>query len=64
MGNESNGSPFEHTARVSQAVGIVSVQAGCGVERALDLMRARATTARVTMDELATFVIDGSTRFD
>ena len=61
---QGNGSPFENTARVSQAVGMVSVQVGCGVDRALDLMRDRAEESQITMDELARAVIDGSLRFD
>jgi len=59
-----NGSPFKQTARVSQAAGMVSVQANCDVEQALILMHTRATASRVTVDQLADAVIDGSVRFD
>jgi AmiR/NasT family two-component response regulator len=63
-GKSGNGSPFENTARVSQAVGMVSVQAACGVDRALELMRERAEELQITIDELARAVIDGTLRFD
>jgi len=59
-----NGSPFKHTARVSRAAGMISVQANCGVEEALILMHTRAAATRVTVDEIAEAVIDGAVRFD
>jgi hypothetical protein len=64
-GDRSGGSgpPFENTARVSKAAGMVSAQAGCDVERALILMRGRAGESGVTLDDLASGVIDGSIRF-
>ena len=62
--SEGNGSPFKNTARVSQAAGMVSVQAGCDVDRALALMQSRARESGVKLDELASGVIDGAIRFD
>jgi AmiR/NasT family two-component response regulator len=49
---------------VQQAAGIVSVQVNCYVEDALALMRERAEESRVTVEEIAAAVVDGSIRFD
>lgn len=63
--SEGNRSPpFRYTARVSRAAGMIAMQVGCDVEQALDLIYERAEASRVTVDELATAVIDGSVRFD
>ena len=58
-----NGTPFQHSAAVNQATGMVSVQAGCSLEEALTLMRDRATVQGSTLDEIAGSVIDRSIRF-
>ena len=63
-GTKGNGSRSKHTARVNQAAGMVSVQANCGVEAALILMETRAAASRVTVDDIAEAVIDGSVRFE
>ena len=49
---------------VHQAAGRVSVQVGCRVEQALALMREQAEASRVTLDQVADAVLDGSLRFD
>jgi AmiR/NasT family two-component response regulator len=49
---------------VHQAAGRVSVQVGCRVEQALALMREQAEASRLTVDEIAAAVLDGSLRFD
>ena len=56
-------SPFEYSAEVNQAAGIVSVQADCYIEAALDLMAERAFIAHVSLDEIATAVLEHSIRF-
>ena len=58
------GSRVKHTARVSQAAGMVSVQVGCLIEEALVLIYDRADASPKTVDELAAAVIDGAIRFD
>ena len=58
-----NGSGFAHSARVTQASGMVSVQAECSVDDALVLMRDRATVQGQTLDEIAEAVLDRRIRF-
>ena len=58
------GSRVKHSARVSRAAGMVSVQVGCLIEQALALIYDRAEASGVTVDALAAAVIDGSIRFD
>jgi AmiR/NasT family two-component response regulator len=48
----------EHTHRVAQAAGMVSVQCGCSVDDAFDLMRYRAKEHGWTLDEVAAALID------
>ena len=43
---------------------MVSVQVNCYVEDALALMHKRAGESRVTVEEIAAAVVDGSIRFD
>ncbi len=43
---------------VNQAAGMVSVQAQCGIEESLVLMRARAADLRMTLDAIAQAVLD------
>ena len=52
-----------HSAQVSRAAGIVSMQADCLIEQALILMDARAELAGVTLDEIAAGVLDQSITF-
>ena len=59
----SSSSPLQHPANVSRAVRLVSVQADCDVEQALILLTTRAAAARISVDELANAVIDGSVGF-
>jgi AmiR/NasT family two-component response regulator len=58
-----NGTPFQQSAAVNQATGMVSVQAGCTLDEALALMQDRATVQGRTLDEIAGAVIDRSIRF-
>jgi hypothetical protein len=43
---------------VNQAAGMVGVQAQCGIEESLVLMRARASELRMTLDTIAQAVLD------
>jgi hypothetical protein len=45
---------------VAQAAGMISVQASCLIEEALAMMCDRAAEIRVTMDDVATAVLDRS----
>lgn len=49
--------------RISQASGMVSVQAECTVDYALHLMVDRANVTRCTLDDIAVAVIGRSIRF-
>jgi len=51
-------------ARVSQAVGMVSVQADCTPDEALVLMRERAQIEHVSLWALAAGIIDRVIRFN
>ena len=59
-----NGSPFEYTAHVLQAQGMVSVQAGCGLDQALIKMTDMAGAYDRTIDDIAEHVLDRLVRFD
>jgi len=48
----------QNSARVNLAQGIVSVQAGCGMNEALVRMHARAEAIGLTMEDLAEDVVD------
>ena len=50
--------------RVSQATGMISVQALCDVREAFDLLRERAFVLNQTLELTALDVIDGEVRFD
>ena len=50
--------------RVSQATGMVSVQAGCKVAQAFDLLRERAFALGKTLEDTALEVIDGKIHFN
>ena len=51
-----------YSLRVHQATGMVSVQAGCSVAAALDLLVEYAMKYECSIDELATAVIDRRVR--
>jgi len=55
---------WERTARVSQAAGMVSVQAGCCPDHALSLMADRAVIEHITLLALALAVIEHTIRFN
>ena len=59
---EPNGSG--HRAQVAQAQGMVSVQGACTLAEALILMKARARTGHVSLEQVAAAVIDRDIRFD
>jgi hypothetical protein len=63
MGSMDRRSPFEYSAEVNQAAGMVSVQANCHVDEALNLMAERAFIAHVPLDQIAAAVHDHSVRF-
>ena len=50
--------------RVSQATGMISVQAGCTLAEAFDLLRERAFVLDQMLELTAIDVIDGALRFD
>lgn len=60
MGKESGSS---HSHQVSQASGMVSVQADCTIDEAMILMQDRAATTGQTLDEIAAAVVDRTIRF-
>jgi AmiR/NasT family two-component response regulator len=47
-----------NSARVNLAQGIVSVQAGCGMDEALVRMHVRAEAIGLTMEDLAEDIVD------
>ena len=59
--NPTNGA---RSARVLQATGMISVQAGCDVDEALTLLQERALATGQTLEHTALDVIDGIIRFD
>jgi hypothetical protein len=52
------------SARVSNAQGMVSVQARCTVAEALVLLTDRAQVAHRSLEEIAVAVVAGDLRFD
>ena len=50
--------------RVHQATGMISAQADCGLEEALQLLIIRADAAQESIEDMALDVIDGVIRFD
>lgn len=50
--------------RVSQATGMVSVQATCSIPEAFNLLRERAFALDQSLEHTALDVIDGFVRFD
>lgn len=53
-----------HAALVHQAVGMVSVQAGCELVEAFELLTARAGKTGVPAHTIALAVVTGVLRFD
>ena len=53
----------EHNPQVSQASGMVSVQADCTVEEALALMKDRARVSGQTLAEVAAATVERRIRF-
>jgi hypothetical protein len=54
----------ESTARVSQASGMVSVQADCTVGEALELLKERARVSGQSLEALAEAVVERRIRFE
>jgi hypothetical protein len=50
--------------RVHQATGMISAQADCSLEEALQLLIIRADAAQESIEDMALDVIDGVIRFD
>jgi AmiR/NasT family two-component response regulator len=55
---------LEHKVRMSEASGMVSVQAHCTFTEATALMQARALEDGQTLEEVVIAVVDRSIRFD
>jgi AmiR/NasT family two-component response regulator len=62
MANPSRHGP--QSDRISQATGMISVQAACSLAEAFDLLRERAFAMNQTLEYTALDVIDGEIRFD
>ena len=54
----------ESTVRVSQASGMVSVQADCSVGEALELLKERARASGQSLEELAEQIVERRIRFE
>ena len=50
--------------RVHQATGMISAQAECGIDEAMQLLIIRARAADESVEDMALDVIDGLARFD
>jgi AmiR/NasT family two-component response regulator len=61
--DRENGTPVEHTRRIHQASGMVSVQADCTFDEAVALMRDRATTTGCTLEAVADAVLERTITF-
>jgi hypothetical protein len=55
--------PDEYGAKVHQASGMVSVQAACTLEAALELMVERARVSAQSVDDVADAVLERRIRF-
>ena len=58
-----NGSGPRHSDRVHQAQGMVSVQAGCSLDEALEKMKERAAKTGQSLEDLAAAVLDHKSIF-
>jgi anti-sigma regulatory factor (Ser/Thr protein kinase) len=56
--------PTTLQSRIAHAQGIVSAQVDCTLDEARRLMRARATYTALSLDYIATGILDGNIRFD
>jgi len=54
---------WDHSDRVFQAQGMVALQASCSVEEALAKMAAEATASHMTLEAIATAVVERRMRF-
>jgi hypothetical protein len=54
---------LSYSHRVSQAQGMVSTQAACTISDALDMMKDRAALDGLTLEQIATGVLDRRIRF-
>jgi hypothetical protein len=63
LGPDLIASPGDHGA-VHQAIGMISAQADCGIDVAYDLLAARAFADGVPLEQAATAVVRGDTRFE
>jgi hypothetical protein len=52
------------SSHVAEATGMISVQAGCDVDEALQLLIIRAEAIGASLEDAALDVIDGILRFD
>jgi hypothetical protein len=59
-----NGSPFEYSAEVHQAQGMVSVQADCTLDEALSRMKTFAAATNATLEQVADDVIKRRVRIE
>jgi AmiR/NasT family two-component response regulator len=61
---DTNGRTILLSTHVAQASGMVSVQAHCTPNEAIEIMKARAEATACTLEEIAAAVLDHSIRFD
>ena len=61
---DSNDSNLQYSACVYQAQGMVSVQADCTLDEALDLMHNTARATDETLEQIAVEVVNRNARFD
>ena len=59
----SEGPDSRYGIEIHQAAGMVSIQADCELERAYVLMSDHAEAAHVSLDEVASAVVDRSIHF-
>jgi AmiR/NasT family two-component response regulator len=58
-----NGASLEQTSKVAEAQGMVSDQAACTVEEALELLNERAKATGLRLEEVAIAVVNRRTQF-
>jgi len=58
-----NRTAFDRIARLARAQGIVSGQAGCSLDEALQIMRERAQVEHRTVNQVADGVLDRTLSF-
>jgi hypothetical protein len=62
-GVTTDGTLAEHSAKIAQACGMVSVQARCSLGHVMLLMRERAVIQSRTLEQIAEAVVDRSIHF-